>query len=207
MVVKKKHTLVVVVFRVVLLLRLWLLIGPHFTPLGFLLSWLNDWNVHHLFIFDQKIVANNNGTSLSLFKNKKIIERLITNSRGKKLQQHLETVCCVARLGSNAATYSVNLIHLCDLIKRKQERESSSFFHQRIRGERDLIVVVCLDYLSSPDVLSSLLGVSVLLLSLVVLDFFFHPATYLCVCVLPPVCFRMDGVIKGTLVPFISTRN
>lgn len=68
-------------------------------------------------------MANNNGTSLSLFKNKKIIERLITNSRGKKLQQHLETVCCVARLGSNAATYSVNLIHLCDLIKRKQERE------------------------------------------------------------------------------------
>jgi hypothetical protein len=123
-VVKKKHTLVVV-FRVVLLLRLWLLIGPNFTPLGFLLSWLNDWNVHHLFFFDQK---NCGKQPLSLFKNKKIIERLITNSRGKKLQQHLETVCCVARLGSNAGTYSVNLIHLCDLIKRKQDRESSSFF-------------------------------------------------------------------------------
>lgn len=144
MVVKKKHTLVVVVFRVVLLLRLWLLIGPHFTPLGFLLSWLNDWNVHHLFIFDQKIVANNNGTSLSLFKNKKIIERLITNSRGKKLQQHLETVCCVARLGSNAATYSVNLIHLCDLIKRKQERESSSFSTRGLEGREILLLLFVL---------------------------------------------------------------
>lgn len=153
-------------------------------------SWLNDWNVHHLFIFDQKVwQTTTEPLSLLTTKNHRKANHELTRERKKK---------AATTTSGNGVVLShdwvltpeltVSISFICATWLRENKRESSSFSTRGLEG-RDLIVVVCLDYLSRPDVLSSVVGCLCSSSFFGCRGLFPSGDILVCVCVLPPRVF------------------